>query len=194
MLRIASSDIDTLDPQQYTDDPSFQVLMAIFEPLYEWDYLAPPPKLSPLTAAAPPEVTEGGRTWTIRLKQGIQFTDDPAFSGKPRELTADDYVYSYKRWLDPNGRRGGQPILTDYHRRAPGRRGGARRAGKFDFDAPIEGLRALDRYTLQMRLTEANYPDHPRHVELRAARPRARSWRPRAATSGPAPWAPARTR
>ena len=35
MLRLASPDIETLDPQQYADDPSFQVLMAIFEPLYE---------------------------------------------------------------------------------------------------------------------------------------------------------------
>ena len=31
VLHVASPDIDTLDPQSYTDDPSFQVLMAIFE-------------------------------------------------------------------------------------------------------------------------------------------------------------------
>src|SRR5947207_647625 len=67
VLRIAQFDIDTLDPQQYSDDPSFQVIMAIFEPAYEWDYLSPTPKLTPLTAAAPAEVTEGGRVWTIRL-------------------------------------------------------------------------------------------------------------------------------
>ena len=72
VLRLASPDIETLDAQQYADDPSFQVLMAIFEPLYEWDYLASPPKLSPLTAAADPEVTDGGRTWTIRLKKGTK--------------------------------------------------------------------------------------------------------------------------
>ena len=47
------------------------------------------------------------------MKKGIRFTDDPAFGGKPRELTAEDYVYSYKRWMDPNGRRGGSPIITD---------------------------------------------------------------------------------
>ena len=93
VLRIAQYDIDTLDPQQYSDDPSFQVIMAIFEPVYEWDYLSPTPKLSPLTAAAPAEVTDGGRVWTIRLKRGILFTDDPAFKGKPRELVAEDYVY-----------------------------------------------------------------------------------------------------
>jgi len=159
VLRLASPDIDTLDPHQYSDDPSFQVLMAIFEPLYEWDYLASPPKLTPLTAAAPVDIAVDGRTWTVRLKPGIYFTDDPAFKGKPRELTAEDYVYSYKRWLDPNGRRGGTPIVTDLIVGARPVVDAARESGKFDFDRPIEGLRALDRYTLQLRLTEPNYPN-----------------------------------
>lgn len=159
VLRVASADIDTLDPHQYADDPSFRVLMAIFEPLYEWDYLASTPKLTPLTAAAPPEITDGGKTWTIRLQRGIHFTDDPAFKGKPRELTAHDYVYSYQRWLDPNGRRGGSPILTDLIIGARPAVDAARTSGKFDFDRPIEGLRALDRYTLQLRLNEPNYPN-----------------------------------
>ncbi len=159
VLRIASPDIDTLDPQQFTDDPSFKVVMAIFEPLYEWDYLASPPKLTPLTAAGPVEISADGRTWTARLRPGIYFTDDPAFKGKPRELTADDYVYSYKRWLDPNGRRGGTPIVADLIVGARPVVDAARAGGGFDFDRPIEGLRALDRYTLQLRLTEPNYPN-----------------------------------
>ena len=35
----------------------------------------------------------------------------------------------------------------------------AKKTGKFDFDAPIEGLRALDRYTLTIRMSGANYPN-----------------------------------
>ncbi|HEX3633315.1 MAG TPA: ABC transporter substrate-binding protein [Casimicrobiaceae bacterium] len=158
ILRVASPDIDTLDPQQFSDDPSFQVLMAVFEPLYEWDYLASPPKLTPLTAAGPLAITDDGKTWTAHLKTGIFFTDDPAFKGKPRELVAEDYVYSYKRWLDPNLRRGGAPITADL---IVGMRtvvDAARKSGKFDYDRPVEGLRAIDRYTLQVKLTETNYP------------------------------------
>jgi oligopeptide transport system substrate-binding protein len=158
VLRLASPDIDTLDPQQYTDDPSFQVLMAIFEPAYEWDYLATTPRLVPLTAEAPVALTDGGRTWTYRIRKGITFHPDPAFGGKPRELTAADYVYSYKRWMDPNGRRGGAPIAADLIIGARPVVDAARRTGKFDFDQPIEGLRALDRYTVQMRLNEPNFP------------------------------------
>jgi ABC-type transport system substrate-binding protein len=41
--------------------------------------------------------------------------------------------------------------------RGPCRRG-RQEDGKFDFDTPIEGLRALDRYTVQLRMSEPNYP------------------------------------
>ncbi len=158
-LRVAVFDIDTLDPQQYSDDPSFQVIQALFEPAYEWDYLSKTPKLTPLTAAGPPEVSADGRVWTIRIKHGILFTDDPAFKGKPRELTAEDYVYSYKRWLDPNLRRAGQPILTDLILGARPVIEAAKKTGKFNFDTPIEGLRAIDRYTLKIQMREPNYPN-----------------------------------
>lgn len=158
VLRVASPDIETLDPQQTEDIPSRDVLRAIFEGLYEYDYLASPPKLAPLTAAALPEIVDGGTTWTMRLKPGIFFTDDPAFHGKPRELVADDYVYSLKRVLDPNLRRGGDPIITDLIVGARRVVDGARANGKFDYDQSIEGLRALDRYTLQLRLKAPNYP------------------------------------
>ena len=159
VLHLASPDIDTLDPQGYSDDPSFQVIQALFEPAYEWDALASPPKLAPLTAEAAPAITDNEKTWTIHLKHGIYFVDDPVFKGKPRELTADDYVYAYKRWLDPNGRRGGAPIVTNLIVGARAVVDQAAKAGKFDFDKTIEGLRAIDRYTLQLKLNEPNYPN-----------------------------------
>jgi oligopeptide transport system substrate-binding protein len=158
VLHIASPDIETLDPQQFDDSPSFDVIAAIFESLYEWDYLASAPTLVPVTAAGPPQISSDGLTWTIRLKPGIYFTDDPAFHGKPRELVAQDAVYSITRFLDPNLRRGGAPVSTDLIVGMRAVVDAARRTGKLDYDRPIEGLRALDRYTLQMKLTEVNYP------------------------------------
>src|SRR5438477_6267921 len=158
ILRVATFDIETLDPQQYNDDPSFRVITAIFEGLYEWDYLAATPSLAPVTAAGPPEISADGKIWTIRIKPGIYFTDDPAFGGKPRELVAQDFVYSITRWLDPNLRRGGAPVPTDLIVGARAVVDAARETGKLDYDRPIEGLRALDRHTLQMTLTQVNYP------------------------------------
>lgn len=159
VLRVASFDIETFDPQQFNDNPSFEVFTAIFEGLYEYDYLASPPRLAPVTASGQPVITDDDRTWTIRITPGIFFTDDPAFGGKPRELVAADYVYSLERWLDPNLRRGGASALTDLLVGARAAVDAASRPGaKFDYDQPIEGLRAIDRYTLQLRLTEPNYP------------------------------------
>jgi ABC-type transport system substrate-binding protein len=160
ILRVASADIETLDPHQYNDSPSFDVIAAIFEGLYEYDYLASPAKLAPVGAMGPPEISDGGKMWTIRVKPGIHFTGDPAFGGKPREATADDYVYSLKRWLDPNLRRGGEPIATDLLVGARPVVDAAKKAGAaFDYDRPIAGLRALDRYTVQLKLYRPNYPN-----------------------------------
>jgi ABC-type transport system substrate-binding protein len=158
VLRIASADIETLDPTQYNDAPSFDVIAAIFEGLYEWDYLSSTPMLAPVTAAGPPQMSADALTWTVKIKPGIYFTDDPAFKGKARELTAQDAVYSITRWLDPNLRRGGYPTGTDLILGARAVVDAASKTGKLDYDAPIEGLRALDRYTLQLKLTHVNYP------------------------------------
>ena len=159
VLRLASPDIASLDPEQLIDSASGLVANAIFEGLYEWDYLARPAKLVPNTAAALPEITDGGLTWTIQITRGIYFTDDPAFKGKPRELVAEDFVYSYKRWLDPNLGTGGDLLAADLIVDARAEVEAARKPGAhFNYDRPLRGLRALDRYTFQLRLNQVNYP------------------------------------
>ena len=91
------------DPQAIYDDYSDAICRVIFDPLYRYDYFARPVKMIPNTAEGLPEITDGGRTYTIKVKPGIYFASDPAFGGKKRELTAADYVYSMKRILDPEG-------------------------------------------------------------------------------------------
>jgi ABC-type transport system substrate-binding protein len=159
VLRVALPDVDTLDPQQATTIPAQRVILAIFEGLYSWDYLNTPAGLMPVTATAAPEISDGGKTWRISLKPGIHFTDDPAFHGKARELIADDYIYSMKRRLDPNLSRGGDTVMTDLIIGARAIVDAAKKPGaKFDYDRPIEGLRALGRYTIEIRLNAINYP------------------------------------
>ena len=80
------------DPQATSDLVSNYVNREIFDPLYRYDYLARPYKVIPNTAAALPEISADGLTWTIKVRPGIYFTDDPAFKGRKRELTAADYV------------------------------------------------------------------------------------------------------
>jgi ABC-type transport system substrate-binding protein len=159
VLHVATDDIDTLDPHQLQDRYSHEIANAIYEGLCEWDYLNRPPGPVPRTAAALPVMSADGRTWTIKIKPGIRFTEDPAFKGKPRELVAEDYVYSIKRYVDPNLRGGGEPQASDLIVGMKAIVDAARKPGvKMNYDAPVEGLRALDRYTLQLKFNESNYP------------------------------------
>ena len=70
------------DPQASSDVYSNYVNRVIFDPLFRYDYLARPHKVIPNTAAALPEASRDGTEWTIRVKPGIHFSDDPAFKGK----------------------------------------------------------------------------------------------------------------
>src|SRR6266536_1149115 len=143
------------DPQATSDLYSDSIQRAIFDTLYGFDYLGRPYKRVPRTAAAMPEITDGGRTWTIKVKPGIYFTDDPAFKGKKRELTAGDYVYAWKRLIDPKLRSFNVQILDDRIVGAKAAIAVASKTGKFDYDATIEGMQAIDRYTIRLKL---NYP------------------------------------
>ena len=145
------------DPQATSDYYSSHVERAIFEALYTFDYLARPPKVVPQTAAAMPEISADGRTWTIRIRPGIYFADDPAFKGKKRELVAADYVYSFKRLLDPRVRAPFMWYLEGKIAGADEVLAKAKKDGKLDYDAPMEGLKAIDRYTLRITLKEPDY-------------------------------------
>jgi len=158
VLRVPFPDVTLVDPQQLTDLYSSRVAAVVFEGLYEYQYLSDPARIVPNTADGMPEVTEGGRVWTIRVKRGIRFNDHPVFKGRPRELVAADYVYSLKRWLDPTLKAGGEARLTDLIVGARAVVDAARRpGGRFDYDAPIAGLRAIDSHTLRIELAEVDY-------------------------------------
>ncbi|HEX4883733.1 MAG TPA: ABC transporter substrate-binding protein [Casimicrobiaceae bacterium] len=144
------------DPQAAGDIYSNAVNRVIFDALYRYDHLARPLKLVPNTAVALPEITDGGRTWTIRVRPGIYFADDPAFNGQKRELTAQDYVYSWKRILDPRMRSNALNVVEGRFLDPEGVIAKARAAGQLDLDAKIEGLQAIDRYTIRLKL---NFPD-----------------------------------
>jgi oligopeptide transport system substrate-binding protein len=128
------------DPQAISDTYSDAVCLAIFDPLYRYDYFARPVALQPNTADGPPQVSDGGRTYTIKVKRGIRFAADPAFGGKPRELTASDYVYSIKRVFDPKVRSYWLYLFEGNLVGLDATLERARKSGRFDYDEPIDGL------------------------------------------------------
>jgi len=157
VLRVAIPVAETgFDPQAAGDAYSNYVNRVIFDALYKYDYLARPFKVVPNTAATLPDISADRMTWTIKVRPGIYFADDPAFKGRRRELTAADYIYALKRTLDPAMRSNSLNAFEGRFVGADAVVAKARQTDKFDYDVPIEGLRALDRYTLHLHL---NFPD-----------------------------------
>jgi ABC-type transport system substrate-binding protein len=157
-LRVAFPvDVTGFDPQAMSDAYSGYVMRAIFDSAYAYDYLARPYKLIPNTAEALPVVSDGGKTFVFKVKKGIYFAPDRAFKGRKRELTADDYVYSWKRLLDPKVRSPNMDLLQDRIIGASALIERAKKTDKFDYDAKLEGLQALDRYTVQLKLSRPDY-------------------------------------
>jgi len=163
-LAFASPETTLDPPQTNSDQNSSTVLAQILEAPLTFDYLARPARLVPATAAALPEVSADGRVFTVRIRPGIFFADDPAFRGQPRELVAQDYVYAIKRFYDPRWNSSdlylyeslALPGLSELRRRALESR------QPFDYDTEVDGARALDRYTLRVTLGHGD----PRFVYL----------------------------
>ena len=145
------------DPVRVSDYYSGVVIAAIFDPLLTYDYLARPAKIVPNTAVALPEISDGGKTYTLRIKPGIRFSDDAAFKGKPRELTAADYAYAIKRFLDPKNRAQYAFLFEGKIVGLDKLAADAKKSGRFDYDAPVVGLETPDRYTLRIRLNETDF-------------------------------------
>lgn len=136
---------------------SGNVADVIFERLLQYDYLANPVKLVPATAQSMPVIKENGKVYIFKIKPGIYFTADPAFKGQRRELIAEDYVYSVKRILDPKNHSSSYAFIDQKIVGANALVEQAKQTGRFNYDAKIEGVKALDRYTLQFTLTQPDY-------------------------------------
>ena len=158
VLRTAFSIAESsFDPVMAWDAASNSVVEHISESMLEYEYLARPVKLAPLTLERLPESSDKGATYLCRVRKGIFFASDAAFKGKPRELVAADYAYSLKRLLDPalkspwawlvEGKLvGGDELVA-----------AAKDNAKFNYDKPIPGLEVVDRYTLRIRLKQPDF-------------------------------------
>jgi ABC-type transport system substrate-binding protein len=157
-LRVTFQVAETgFDPTRPSDYYSAMVIEAVYDRLLTYDYLARPAKLVPDAAESLPQVTDNGRTYTLKIRKGIYFTPDPAFKGKKRELTAEDYAYSIKRFFDPRNR---SPYAFLFEGKIVGLDelgAKARKAGRFDYDAKVAGIEVPDRYTLRIHLKEPDY-------------------------------------
>ena len=157
-LRIAFlADVTGFDPQAGNDAYSGYVNNEMFDTMYVFDYYVRPFKIVGAIAESLPEISADGLTWKIKIRKGQHFSDDPVFKGKKRELIADDLIYSWKRLLDPKIR---SPQLWQIDGKLVGADdmvAEGKRTGNMDYDKPMAGLQALDRYTVQLKLVQPDY-------------------------------------
>jgi ABC-type transport system substrate-binding protein len=158
LLKVAFPiDVSGLDPAGTQETYASVVEARIFDALYVWDYLARPYRFVPSVATGMPDLSADGRVWTINIRPGIYFADDPAFGGKKRELTAADFVYAWKRVADPRVRSPNSDLLEHKLVGLDAAVAKAKSSGSFGYDAEIQGLRAPGRYTLRVELIEPDY-------------------------------------
>lgn len=151
------ANVKGLDPMHANDMYSSMVIQNIFEGLLEYHYLKRPYELQPALAESMPTVSADGLTYTFKIRKGVMFHDNPAFPDeKGREVTAEDFIYSWKRLADPRNASEGYWIfegkikgLTEWADAIKNKTG--------DFNAPVEGLQAPDKYTLVIKLTQPYY-------------------------------------
>jgi ABC-type transport system substrate-binding protein len=133
------SEPNTLDPAIAWNLLEWQIFHNVFANFYQ--YAAKPgtagTQLVPNMATAMPTITNGGKTYTIHLKPGLQF--QPPVN---REVTAQDFKYSFERMMR-------LPLApgTYFYTNVVG--AAAYQAKKA---AHIAGYKVLDKYTVQIDL------------------------------------------
>lgn len=151
-------DVKSLDPALCYDTVSNTVMPLAIEGLYEYHYLKRPLELQPSLAEAMPTVSADKKTYTIKVKKGVLFQDDPAFpGGKGRELKAQDFIFGWKRIALPHLQSPGTWVFDDrvvgwneFRKKLEGISDlKAREALLLD---EVEGMKALDDYTIQIKL------------------------------------------
>jgi len=155
------ANIKTMDPAVLEDYDTDRMVGNIFECLYNYQFAKQPYTLIPQLAEGMPRYSKDGLTVTIHLKHGIHFYDPNKKvwpTGTGPEITADTIIYSWKRVCDFylgetgnyaevfQGKIVGIDDWFNYTQSCPS-------AAAIDWDRPVAGLKALDRYTLQIKLT-----------------------------------------
>jgi peptide/nickel transport system substrate-binding protein/oligopeptide transport system substrate-binding protein len=128
----------TLDPALSMDIYSVTIIQQIYDGLVQFDK-----DLNVIPAIAKSwKISPDGLTYTFYLREGVTFHNG-------RELTANDFVYSFTRMLDPETKSSSSDFFTMI-------------LGAKEFidkkSKEVKGLTAPDRYTLKILLFEPYAP------------------------------------
>lgn len=154
-----TAQFESLDPAAQFDEVSSNLTEMLYSKLLTYSYLERPYKLTPDLLTKMPELAADKVTYAFTLRKGVRFHDNPCFKdGKGRELTADDVLYSLKRYADANinnkswfAMEGAVVGLDDY--RAATRNTAP---GTDNTKLDVAGLKKIDNYRFIITLTHQN--------------------------------------
>jgi len=134
---VQSEDFEHLDPGQAYFQLDYQITSATQRGLYSYKPNTFT-QVTPDMAEGQPQISDGNKLITIKIRKGVHFS--PPVN---REVTAADEVYAIDRVANPNV---ANPYYEGYLSSVEGM--------KTAKGGPIPGVKATDKYTLQIKLTE----------------------------------------
>jgi oligopeptide transport system substrate-binding protein len=144
--------IKNLFPHSITDVYSYRVACQIYEGLFKFDQkdLEVIPVLAESYTLSP-----DGKIYSIKLKKGVYFHDDPAFpNGKGREMTAHDVKYAFTKLCTQGLLNQNFSVFKDillganeYYKAT---------ADNKTPDFGVEGIKVIDDYTIEFHLIKPN--------------------------------------
>lgn len=150
---------ESLDPPRQFDSASHDVIAMVYSTLLQYAYLERPYKIEPDLLERLPDISADKLTYTLKLRKGVRFHDNACFpGGKGRELTADDVIFSLRRFANANINvkswflMEGAVVGMDAFRAATAKAGAKGDTSKL----PLEGIRKVDSHTLTIKLTKPN--------------------------------------
>jgi peptide/nickel transport system substrate-binding protein len=143
-----SDDILSIFPHNLIDAAAFNLMNQVYEGLFELDEKTN--SFKPQLAESY-SISEDGKVYTIVLKKGVFFHDDPIFpGGKGREVKAEDVVHCFTKLCEPSENNALYPYVIDLIKGASDFRK-SKKDGRKTSESP-EGLRLVDDYTLEIEL------------------------------------------
>lgn len=134
VLRVAvRQKIKTMDPAHGSDYYSNIEISRAYEGLLHYNYIKRPYEIEPRLAESMPTISKDKTVLTFKIRKGIKFQDNVCFKDKKgRDVTAEDFVYSFNR------------ILSDQEVSE----------GKWIFEGKVKEFKSVDANTLQIILTK----------------------------------------
>lgn len=153
VLKINESDyFKNLFPPHIIDAYSYRIANQVYEGLLKFN----PQDLTLVKGLAEDYMVDSTNTiYTFKLKKGILFHDDECFQGgKGREVTAEDVEYCFTLLCTQYPNNQGFSVFKDILKGA-NEHYTASEGGKKP-EKGVEGIKVLDKYTIQLTLIEPN--------------------------------------